>query len=168
MTYAYFVTKFAPLLSDYGTTEFWNSIVLQACSNNVAIKHLVLATTNLYGFPNHGTPDIPTDVPFLVHYCKAMKLLSEGPQNEAVVVLVACVLFAVCEDLQLRPQNAQIHIQAAHRILASHSTHNTALLNSPTLSEIATTISRLIAPRPPGPTSAIARICDENSQLIGP
>jgi hypothetical protein len=145
---------YAPALSSYGTPGFWQRVVLQASDMSQAIKHLILAASTFYQGPEPNSTDVRVtgrrSVPFLAHYGRALHLLGRCASADVIVVLVACVLLAVCDDLQQDSSGAQRHIQAGQRILLSQSNalqlyrwEQTAVFD-----EIASTFSRLCAPRP--------------------
>lgn len=173
MFYHLFVELYTPLLSDYGTAGFWNSVVLQASASNESIKLLMIAASNLRGYPSsspiissssassshsiesrHLQNDIAhahkqANVSFCIYYGRALQSLSRAPHPPIFVILIACVLLAICEELQHRSAEAQNHIQAGLKILAAHpDMGSTVWRNSIPLSEIASTFSRLSAPKP--------------------
>ncbi|RTE72658.1 hypothetical protein BHE90_012920 [Fusarium euwallaceae] len=135
-----FSQLYAPMLSSYGTEGFWGMVVLQASHVDESIKHLVIAAANLSSTNN---------IPFLAHYSRALQILSRSQNVDVIIILIACVLLTVCEELQNRGDNAQRHISAGERILAEQD----GLALSPwrdsfVLKEIMSTFSRLCSPRP--------------------
>ena len=151
ISFQMFKDLYAPALSGYGTSGFWQTVVLQASDMSEAIKHLVLAASSLHWGPKPDSDEVQTtggrNVPFLAHYGRALQVLGRCASSDVFVVLVACVLLAVCDDLQQNSCGAQRHIQAGQRILIaqsrafqlSHWKHTEAL------GEIASTLSRLCA-----------------------
>ncbi|KAF7554928.1 hypothetical protein G7Z17_g2552 [Cylindrodendrum hubeiense] len=141
-----FSERYAPMLCGYGTPGFWHSVVLRACVANEGIKHLVIAASNLHMVSQLDLQ--ASNLPFLAHYGRALQVLSRAQDSDVVVILVACVLLTVCDDLQNRG-TAQHHILAGQRILRAQN--DLALrpwTNSGMLEEIVSTFSRLSAPRP--------------------
>jgi hypothetical protein len=164
MSYHLFVELYTPLLSDYGTAGFWNSLVLQASAADESIKHLMIAASSLRSYSSSssvssspsstssmaelslGHSHEKKNVSFLLHHGRALQLLSHAPQLSVTIVLIACVLLAICDELQHRSTEAQIHIQAGLRILAAH--HPDICLAGDSLAEIASTFARLCNPKP--------------------
>lgn len=76
-------------------------------------------------------------------------LLFLDQSSDTIAILIVCVLLSLCDELQGRGQDAQQHIQAGQRILATdrglYSSHWTG---SVALDEIMSTFSRLSTPRP--------------------
>lgn len=169
MSYHLFVELYTPLLSDYGTAGFWNEIVLQASAADESIKHLMIAASSLRGSSLSSSPagssssSSPSststiaelspayshekkNVSFLLHHGRALQLLSHAPQPSVTIILIACVLLAICDELQHRSTEAQVHIQAGLKILAAH--HPDLCLAGDILAEIASTFARLCNPKP--------------------
>lgn len=170
MSYHLFVDLYTPLLSDYGTAGFWNEIVLQASAADESIKHLMIAASSLRGpsslvvsmspSPSSSTSASTStiaelspgynhekkNVSFLLHHGRALQLLSQASQPSITITLIACVLLAVCDELQHRSIEAQMHIQAGLKILATH--HSDLCLAGDTVAEIASTFTKLCNPKP--------------------
>lgn len=167
MSYHLFVELYTPLLSDYGTPGFWGELVLQASAADESIKHLMIAASSLGGgyssspassttSPSPSTSTIAElspgysrekkNVSFLLHHGRALQLLSRGPQPSVTIILIACVLLAICDELQHRSTEAQVHIQAGLKILAAH--YPDLCLAGDSLAEIASTFARLCNPKP--------------------
>lgn len=137
---------YAPMLSGYGTAGFWNSVVLQASNENEGIKHLVIAASNIACRQLSSLQS--NNIAFLSHYGRALKVLG-GAHQDVVVVAVACILFALCDELQDRSSSAQRHIQAGQRMLAARDgSALRAWEGSTALNEILSTLSCLNMPRP--------------------
>lgn len=168
MSYHLFIELYTPLLSDYGTDGFWNSLVLQASAVDESIKHLMVAASSLVGSPYlNSTASSPSltstststiaelspgyspdkkNVSFLLHHGRALQLLSHTPQPSVTIILIACVLLAICDELQHRSTEAQVHIQAGLKILAAHHPDNCTA--GDTLADITSTFARLCNPKP--------------------
>ncbi|WAO94654.1 Zn(2)-C6 fungal-type domain-containing protein [Fusarium falciforme] len=135
-----FSELYAPMLSGYGTEGFWGMVVLQASHVDESIKHLVIAASNLSSSNN---------VPFLAHYSRALQILSRSQNVDVIIILIACVLLTVCDELQNRGDSAQRHILAGERILAEQDGLSLGpWRDSFVLKEIMSTFSRLCSPRP--------------------
>jgi hypothetical protein len=156
MTFQVFKEIYASSLSRYGTAGFWQSVVLQASDQNGSIKHLIIAASSLPGLPGHpqlfkeGQATQERNLPFLAHYGRALHLLRACAASDVIVVLVACVLLAVCDEMQHNELGAQRHIEAGQRILATQTKESGLRQweHTMALNEIASTLSRLCAPRP--------------------
>lgn len=157
MTFQMFKDIHAHSLSSYGTAGFWQSVVLQASDQNGSIKHLLIAATSLGGVPpshtsmlSKGASESKGNVPFLAHYGVALQLLRECAASDVIVILVACILLALCDEMQNNNLGAQKHIEAGKKILASQTKEATLQHweHTMVLDEIASTLSRLCAPRP--------------------
>lgn len=171
MSYHLFVQLYNPLLSDYGTAGFWGEIVLQASAADESIKHLMIAASSLRGSssapvvsmspsPSSSTSTSTStiaelspgynqekkNVSYLLHHGRALQLLSHAYQPSITIILIACVLLAVCDELQHRSIEAQVHIQAGLKILATH--HPDLCLAGDIVAEIASTFARLCNPKP--------------------
>lgn len=138
---------YAPILASHGTAGFWNSVVLQACFANEGIKHLVIASVNIDYAQVANSQS--TNVAFLTYYGKALRALRSTSQD-AMVATIACILLALCDELQNRPGSAQSHIQAGIRILSAqdepflHLWDHTSIMT-----ETLSTLSCLSMPRLP-------------------
>lgn len=133
------------MLEGYGTPGFWNGVVLQASHANEAVKHLVIAVSNIYywEFPKLQSKDVV----FLSHYLRALKVLQSARQD-AVMTVIASILLALCEELQNRPSSAMLHIQAGQRILGSQTDSSLQRWTStPVIAEIRSTLSCFVQPR---------------------
>ncbi|PCG89789.1 Hypothetical protein PENO1_102650 [Penicillium occitanis (nom. inval.)] len=164
MSYHLFVELYTPLLSDYGTAGFWNEIVLQASAADESIKHLIIAASSLTASASPvSTSSSPSstssiaelspgyshekkNVSFLLHHGRALQLLSHASQPSITIILIACVLLAICDELQHQSTQAQVHIQAGLKILAAH--YPDLCLAGDILAEIASTFARLCNPKP--------------------
>lgn len=143
-----FTDVFAPMLSGYGTEGFWNGVVLQASFADESIKHLIIAASNLYSNPMLSCRKTENAY-FLMHYGKALEKLSCASQPNVIVILVACILFAFCDEIRDQSSSALEHIQAGLRILEAQSNSRlSSWKDTTTLSEITSTFSRLSSPRP--------------------
>jgi hypothetical protein len=141
-----FSELYAPMISGYGTAGFWNSVVLQASHVNEGIKHLVIAASNIAS--RQLSSFQCNNVSFLRHYGHALKVLGSADQDVFMIV-VACILLALCDELQDRGNSAQWHIRAGQRILAaSNITTLQGLGGSAALDEVFSTLSCLTLPRP--------------------
>lgn len=155
----------AMALTGYGTQGFWQTVVLQASDRSAVVKHLMIAASSLRVLTGESTEVVPagqagtSNVPFLAHYGRALRLLGTSPQSDVVVVLVSCVLLAVCEELQQNDLAAQWHIEAGKRILASQQRGTSLRRGNQTIEidEITSTFSQLSFPRPT--TASVYALC---------
>ncbi|KIV78872.1 hypothetical protein, variant [Exophiala sideris] len=136
--FQYFREVCAPALSNYGSGHFWSRLVLQACHHDESIKHLIIAASCL------GAQDYPLlqstsskGCPlYLSHYGRALKLLSRATSPDPAVVLMACLLLVLCNELQRKPDAAVQHILAGKNILASYTAQQ-QIQTSAAIAEIA-------------------------------
>lgn len=136
------------MLAGYGTEGFWNSVVLQTSFADESIKHLVIAASSLY---SSTVSQGPENSHFLAHYGRALQKLSHVSQPNVTVILVACILFALCDEIRNQTSSAIQHILAGLRILHTQSISQVSdWRDNMTLSEITSTFSRLSSPRPSG------------------
>ena len=136
---------YGPVLSIYGSSKFWNEIVPQACSCSASIKHLLIATSNLC---QQASKPQEYNIPFLIHYTKALQILSYDSRPDVSIVLIACVLLVICEQLRNREIEAQQHVLAGHKILGMQPHDRASPGGNNVLNEIALTLSRLSSPGP--------------------
>jgi hypothetical protein len=136
---------FAPILSSIGTNKFWGAIVPATCSIHESIKHLVIATSTLgtLTFLDHAQRDIM----FLVHYTKALRLLSDTREASVVVVLIGCILLAICDEIQQQRPGPSPHVLFGQKILTSYLNGSRSSYRHYPIDEIALVLSRLSAPR---------------------
>lgn len=124
--FQYFHQVCAPALMNYGSQFFWNQLVLQACHHDESIKHLIIAasyagarsemnmTCSVTAAPNDGSL-------YLSHYGRALKLLSHAKSPDPGLVLMACLLLILCDELQQNSFAALQHMLAGRKILSSCS-----------------------------------------------
>ncbi|KAI1616350.1 hypothetical protein EDD36DRAFT_133241 [Exophiala viscosa] len=142
--FQYFHEVCAPALSNYGSQSFWTKLVLQACHYDESIKHLIIAASCL------GAQDYPllrskssTGCPlYLSHYGKALKLLSHARSPDPAVVLMACLLLVLCNELQHNTKAALQHMLAGKSILDSYAARDHPQSNA-AVAEIAPVFSQL-------------------------
>lgn len=147
-SYYHFTEIYAPMLAGYGTEGFWNSVVLQTSFADESIKHLVIAASSLY---SSSVSQVSENSYFLAHYGRALQKLSHVSQPNVTVILVACILLALCDEIRNQTSSAIQHIHAGLRILHTQSMSQISDWGDcMTLSEITSTFSRLSSPRPSG------------------
>lgn len=140
---------YAPILASHGTAGFWSSVVLEACFANAGIKHLVIATANMESSQVANSQS--KNFAFLSHYGKALHALRSTGQD-AMMAAIACILLALCDELQNRPSSAQSHVQAGLRILSAQDEPFLRLWDqSFIMTETLSTLSCLSMPRLPHP-----------------
>jgi hypothetical protein len=144
-SFQFYYEIFAPILSPLGTNKFWGTIVPEACSAHESIKHLVIATSNLRPLPFLNQAQ--RDIMFLVHYTKALRLLSDTRDASVVVILIGCILLAICDEIQQQTFGSSPHILFGQKILTSHLNRSGDSQRLYAIDEISLVFSRLSAPR---------------------
>lgn len=121
--FQYFHQVCAPALSNYGSRSFWTRLVLQACHHDESIKHLVLAASCLAAedYPLLRSVSSKGCPLYLTHYGKALGLLSRATSPDPALVLMACVLLILCNELRHDTPAALQHMVAGKNILASYT-----------------------------------------------
>lgn len=118
--YSFFVGVSAPGLVNFGSYSFWNRLVLQASFQEISIKHLIIAVSTL-DMQQRSHSKSPQDEPlYVLHYGKALQQLSKAQNPDISVILIACLLFIVCDDMVQNQQSALQHIFAARGILEEY------------------------------------------------
>jgi len=141
--FQFFYEICAPALVNYGSQFFWNGLVLQACHSDESIKHLVIAVSYLES-RRRQAPFITMDSQsFLIHYCRALWLLSHAREPDTAVMLMACLLLVICDEFQHNSYAALQHIAAGRKILAAHRRQRQSGLQNLAVNEIAPIFSRL-------------------------
>jgi hypothetical protein len=133
----------APLLSTYGTSTLWNSLVLQACYIDESIKHLVIATSTLSYNRQFELDHSQESFLFLIHYGKALRLLSQYQRPNTAFILMACLLLAMCDELRQNVIGAHRHIEAGKRILGAYYTQKSRAMIGLEMEEISLAFSQL-------------------------
>ena len=118
--FQYFYEVCAPALVNHGSGDFWNKLVLQACHAEESIKHLVIAASRLEIVDQPANTQTISDPQFLWHYGKALKLISQAKDPEPEVLLIACLLLVLCDELQQNPYAALQHVTAGRKILLAY------------------------------------------------
>ncbi|KAK5222109.1 hypothetical protein LTR72_006366 [Exophiala xenobiotica] len=125
--FQYFHQVCAPALMNYGSQFFWNQLVLQACHHDESIKHLIIAASCAGARNENDLPRRVSTAPndgshvYLFHYGRALKLLSHANSPDPGLVLMACLLLILCDELQQNSFAALQHMLAGRKILSSCS-----------------------------------------------
>ena len=129
----FYLRKSSSILGGDLNTEFWGNLVVPLCMNEPAIKHAVLAISNLhrhdgeasYHASKNPSSIAPNEMLALAEYGKAMNALrvwkpskKEATINTGLVPLLACVLFTCIEFLRGNTKTSQIHIMQGRNMLA--------------------------------------------------
>ncbi|GAD92875.1 hypothetical protein NECHADRAFT_85498 [Paecilomyces variotii No. 5] len=133
------------MLSSLGTNNFWGVIVPASCSTNEGIKHLVIATSTLGEM--RFLDQAQREIMFLVHYTKALRLLSDTRDASVMVVLIGCILLAICDEIQHQRPGPSPHVLFGQKILTNHLNGSENSKQHYSTDEIALVLSRLSAPR---------------------
>lgn len=123
-TFDYFHKLFAPTLLNYGGEQFWNRRLLQACQHDKAINHLVMATTGVWfrgsNVLSHGVDSPGTCINYLSHYGKALAILGRTNRPDPGVILMACLILMLCDELQQNRYGALRHLMSGRKIITSY------------------------------------------------
>ena len=144
-SFQFYCETFAPILSSLGTNKFWGAIVPASCSTHESIKHLVIATSTLGASP--FLDQAQRNIMFLIHYTKALRLLSDTRDASVVVVLIGCILLAICDEIQQQRSGPSPHVLFGQKILTNHLNGSGISDRHYPIDEIALVLSRLSAPR---------------------
>ena len=134
-------------------SRFWDRVVLQACHQEPAIKHAVLALSSLHQLstlPHDDTVSCRHRLYAEQQHHKALEgaraLVASAEPHEVDRVLVACVIFIIFEGVRGDYRAAAMHIDSGRAIIAQ----NTQLLKRPgrrkDLMEIERTLARVDLP----------------------
>lgn len=141
--FRFFCEVCAPFLADYGTHALWNSLVPQACHSDESIKHLVIATSSLRSQQPHPTLRLAQSPMFLIHYGKALRLLSQDRNLDTAIILIACILLIICDMLQQKYDNVNQHLLAGRRIIAAYHNQRSSPRHNLAIEEITSAFSGL-------------------------
>ncbi|KAF1947789.1 hypothetical protein EJ02DRAFT_507602 [Clathrospora elynae] len=136
-SFHYFKTHTLPRWTEFFESELWSQQVLQLSHSEPAIKHGILALSNLHerleGTHAQGTI-VPSNDPALVQYMQAVRhsntLLSaqqhqhqekaKGGETGINKILMVCIIFTSFENLAGNYQAANMHLCNGLRILEQH------------------------------------------------
>ena len=132
-----------PALVNFGSHYFWNTLVLQVSHQDESIKHLVIASSALDRYQRSA---IGTQLDLLVyrrHYGIALQTLSSRPNPDAGIILMACLLFIVCDEFQANRSAALQHIMAGRDIMVDYCKSHDRARYSTTIEELGPIFQRL-------------------------
>lgn len=110
----------APSLVNFGSHYFWNKLVLQAAVEDEAIRSLILATA-LLDCREQGVLKTPKiDTYYTEHYHRALRALGKRQRPDPTILLMACLLFVVCDEFNKNRMGALQHIVAGRRIMSGY------------------------------------------------
>ncbi|CAL5872660.1 uncharacterized protein PFLUO_LOCUS6926 [Penicillium psychrofluorescens] len=120
--------KFAGLFASY----FWEILVFQACADEPAVRHAVVALSaahrsdNCYQqWANPATHGFDAEQFMLQQYNKAIKYLSattvNGNNNSLRIVLITCMIFVTLEYLCGEYQRGSAHLRSGIQLLSNIS-----------------------------------------------
>ncbi|KAI1824337.1 hypothetical protein F4861DRAFT_264971 [Xylaria intraflava] len=122
-------------------TEFWRTLILQACAAEPAILHASLALgsahqTESFEAGAHEGPDMALDSRqtfMLREYGRAMRSLqphfSSHDKGSIRIALSVCILFTFLENLRGRYVAANAHLHSGLRLIAEHYSPVDRLVN---------------------------------------
>ncbi|ETN41333.1 uncharacterized protein HMPREF1541_03268 [Cyphellophora europaea CBS 101466] len=140
--YQYFQEVSAPSLVNFGSHYFWNKLVIQVALEDEAIRHLVLATA-LLDCRERGVLGLDKANKYHdEHYRTALRTLGTRANPDPAILLMACLLFIVCEEFNQNRFGALQHIIAGRRIMSGYS-HKDRVQCSDAIEELAPIFRRL-------------------------
>lgn len=119
----YFNEKTAPLLSTFNSVAFelWNFVIPQIGNSEEPLRHLMIAAASRHEALHNSPQELPLPAPCslaTVHHAKAIRMLASSiHQVSPEVMLMCCLLFISCENLQASPSKSLPHLQAGLKIL---------------------------------------------------
>ncbi|RAO67266.1 uncharacterized protein BHQ10_003278 [Talaromyces amestolkiae] len=113
------------MLTNFASTELWNTYILQMSHAEAAIQHIILAVGHLLStqartFDQTMIPEEPNQQMIYHHYGKALQYLTKSPDPDVNIVLLACLIFCLFEELQGNCYPAIQHIVAGRDIISKH------------------------------------------------
>jgi hypothetical protein len=141
--YSFFFEVSAPGLVNFGSYTFWNRLVLQAGYDELSIKHLIVAVSTLDMQQRQNVKN-PQEAPlYVLHHGRALQQLTKAANPDIGVMLIACLLFIVCDDMLQNQQSALQHILAARGILQEYYKKPPNVKNRDTVEELSPIFQRL-------------------------
>lgn len=119
--YNYFQEVAAPSLVNFGSHYFWNKLVLQASIEDEAIRSLVLAASLLDCREQGVLSCEKSNVYYAEHYNRALVALGKRQSPDPAILLMACLLFVVCDEFNKNRMGALQHIVAGRRIMSGYN-----------------------------------------------
>ena len=139
----YFSEVSPPALVNYGSHDLFNNLVLQVCHHDESIRHLVVAASAL-DRRQRSTNEAPQQsVTHQYHYGKALQSLALSTNPDTQIILIACLLFVICDEFQQNRFSALQHNMAGRSILADYRKHHHGTQYSSTVEEVGTIFQRL-------------------------
>lgn len=117
--------NFVPRLTNFASTELWNTYILQMSHAEAAIQHIILAVGHLLSThtPTSDETIILKDrnqQMIYYHYGKALHSLINSSDPDVNTVLMSCLIFCLFEELQRNCYPAIQHIVAGRDIILKH------------------------------------------------
>jgi hypothetical protein len=137
----YFQEVAAPSLVNFGSHYFWNKLVLQATYEDEAIRSLVLATSILDCREQGVLSTEKINKYYAEHHQNALKALGSRQTPDPTILLVACLLFMVCDEFNKNRLGALQHLIAGRRIMSSYTRKHSQY--NDTIEELAPIFRRL-------------------------
>ncbi|GAM43425.1 hypothetical protein TCE0_050r18226 [Talaromyces pinophilus] len=117
--------NFVPVLTNFASTELWNTYILQMSHAEAAIQHIILAVGHLLS--THTPTSDETIIPkerkqqmIYHHYGKALHSLANNSNPDVNIVLLSCLIFCLFEELQGNCYPAIQHVVAGRDIIWKH------------------------------------------------
>ncbi|KIW09811.1 hypothetical protein PV08_11912 [Exophiala spinifera] len=137
----------APTLLNYGGEHFWNRLVLQACHHDEGINHLIMATTwagirnSKILLPGIDSPNAGLN--YFSHYGKGLEMLGRAESPDPGVILMACLILMLCDELQENQYGALRHLMSGRKMITSYMSRNDRRYSDTSIAEIVRMFSRL-------------------------
>ena len=141
--FRYFLDTTAPALVNFGSHYFWNILVFQVSHEDECIKHLVIAASTLDRRQRSTIEPQQGLTAHRYHYSKALHSLSSRSNPDTGVVLMACLLFMICDEFQENHCSALQHIMAGRNILGDYCNQRNSAQYSPIVEELGPIFQRL-------------------------
>lgn len=132
----YFTEVTAPALVNLDSHYLWNNLVLQISYQDESIKHLVVAASALDRRQRSRVESSQHQVVHQYHYSKALQILASCSNLDTGVVLTACLLFVICDELQQNRFSALQHIIAGRSILGDYCNQHSRTQYSTAVEEL--------------------------------
>ena len=139
----YFTEVTAPALINHDSHYLWNCLVLQASYQDESIKHLLVAVSALDQRQRSRGEPLQHRVVHQYHYSKALQILASCSNLDTGVILTACLLCVICDELQQNRFSALQHIIAGRNILGDYCNQHSSTQYSTTVEELGPIFRRL-------------------------
>jgi cholestenol Delta-isomerase len=134
-------------------SRFWDRVVLQACHNEPAIKHAVLALSSLHqlsSLPHDNETSYQHRLYAERQHHKALEeasvLIASSQPQDVDRILIACIIFIIFENVRGNYRAAAMHMDSGRAIVAQNSQRLKSTARRKDLVEIEHALARLDLP----------------------